>query len=483
MTASEKILIKGARVYDPSQEWAGELRDLYVSGGRISEPFDDAQQTIHAGERPLLAGGIDPHCQLAGQGQALTRMFLECPSPDEIGHAYARMGYVHVHQPFTTLLTAGLVLHTLRLIPFVDTSTCVTIDLRDMGQSIRANQPAEFGRLARALIQLTGTVGLSLPFPYLRHQQRHYIQKNLSAKKVLSFLSLVEDPEILPIHLWGMPGLLDNEIPSPDHFHIAGLGIALDSDAALEQAKRFLEQGGSADLGLSTGQDQLVVSADNTLHQASLSLDMGLQTPLAFQTRSMQLDHALSVKGWSLLKELSPSCRLALGASGPAGGQFGGMPAVTSWLLDPPSRPRELRGILDDLSFDMYEWARRTRLEPARSIGLADLGHLRTGARANLVLYDIQPGAKGEEAEAALRDCWCLIKDGVLVREEGTFTGRKPPVETRSREVDVDLSGLTQTDLLQNTTLRLEHLDACPSEEAAHRRPATERELGTHGNR
>lgn len=483
MTESEKILIKGARVYDPSQEWAGELRDLYVSAGRISEPFDDPQQTIHAEERPLLAGGIDPHCQLAGHGQALTRMFVESPSPDEIGHAYARMGYVHVHQPFTTLLTAGLVRHALRLIPLVDTSTCVTIDLRDMGQSIRANQPAEFGRLARALIRLTGAVGLSLPFPYLRHQQRHYMQKNLSAKKVLSFLSLLEDPQILPIHLWGMPGLLDNEIPNPGRFHIAGLGIALDSDAALEQAKRFLQEGGGADLGLSTGRDQLVVSADSTLHQASLSLDLGLQTPLAFQTRSIPLDHALTAAGWSLLKEVSPSCGLSLGASGPAGGQFGGMPLVTAWLLDPISRPRQLQEILDGVPFDLYEWARRTRLEPARSIGLADLGHLRTGARANLVLYDMQPGAKGEATEAALRDCWCLIKDGVLIREEGAFTGRKPPVETRSREVDVDLSGLTQTDLLQNTTLRFEHLDACLSEEATNRRPETEGELGTHGNR
>ena len=115
--------------------------------------------------------------------------------------------------------------------------------------------------------------------------------------------------------------------------------------------------------------------------------------------------------------------------------------------------------------FDLYEWARRTRLEPARSIGLDDLGHLRTGARANLVVYDMQPDTSGEETERAFRDCWCLIKDGVLVREEGAFTGKKPPVETRSREVDVDLSGLTQSNLLQNATLRHEHLDACPSEE------------------
>ena len=75
-------------------------------------------------------------------------------------------------------------------------------------------------------------------------------------------------------------------------------------------------------------------------------------------------------------------------------------------------------------------------------------------------LYDLPPEASAEATEAALRDCWCLVKDGVVVREDGSFTDKMPPVEIRSREVDVDLSGLTRTDLLQNATLRFEHLDA-----------------------
>jgi hypothetical protein len=299
----------------------------------------------------------------------------------------------------------------------------------------------------------------------LRHKQRHYIQKNLSAKKVLSFLSHLDDPEVLPIHLWGMPGLFDNEIPSPDHFHVAGLGSALDSESSLEQAKAFLAAGGSADLGLSTGQEQLVFSADNTVQQGSISLDVGMQTPLCFQYKPMPLGNTRSMAGWSLLKQLPPSHPLALGASGPAGGEFAGMPSLLMWLFDPESRPDELNEALKGYTLDLYEWARLTRLEPARSIGLDDLGHLRKGARANLAVYDMQPESSGEDTEVALRDCWCLIKDGVLVREEGAFTGRKPPVETRSREVDVDLSGLTQSDLLQNTTLRFEHLDVCPAEE------------------
>ena len=465
MAAQEKILIRQARVYDPSQEWRGELRDLYVAEGRVREAFDDPQRVIDAKGRALLPGGIDPHGLLAAQGQAITRMFAHAPSPDEFGRAYASMGYVHVHIPFTNLLTAGLVRQALRQIPFVDTSTCVNVDLRDMGQSIRANQPHEFSRLARALIHLTGAQGLSLPFPYLRHRQRHYIQKNLTAKKVLSFLSLLDDPEVLPIHLWGMPGLFENEIPRPDHFHIAGLGSALDSESSVEHAAKFLAAGGSADLGLSTGQEQVVLSMDNTVQPGSLSLDVGMGTPLSFQKKRLPLEQPGTMAGWSLLRQMTPSGHLALGASGPGGGQFGGMPAVITWLLDPDARPDELNEALQGFTLDLYEWARFTRLEPARSIGLSDIGHLRVGARANLALYDLRPGATARETTEALRDCWCLIKDGVLVREGGSFTGCEPPVEVRSRSVDVDVSDLAQSDLLQNPTLRFEHLDVCPPRE------------------
>jgi formylmethanofuran dehydrogenase subunit A len=118
---------------------------------------------------------------------------------------------------------------------------------------------------------------------------------------------------------------------------------------------------------------------------------------------------------------------------------------------------------------DLSGWANLTRLEPARNLRLTDLGHLRVGARANIALYDLQEETRGEEMLSALRNCWCLIKDGVLVREAGEFTGHKPPTEIRCREIDEDLPELAQTDLFQNATLRFENLGAfqlerCPAE-------------------
>jgi len=457
MAVAEKILIKHARAYDPAQQWHGEVRDIYLAEGRVSEAFDDPQRIIDAGERPLLAGGIDPHCQVAAPGQILAQVTDGYPSPAGMGRLYARMGYVHTHHPFMNLLTAGLVSYTLGSIPFVDTSTCISIDLRDMGHSIRANQPETFCRLARGLIQLTGATGLFLPFPFLRHKQRHYIQKNLSPKKVLSFLSALEDPEILPIRLWGMPGLLENDFPAPEKFHISGLGYALDCEASLFKAREFLEAGGSADLGLPLEGEEVIIACESSISNG-ISLDMGLERPLSLFTRATNPGSPETAAAWSLLDRAAPQWRLALSASGPAGGQPGNMPVVISRLLDPGTCPPESDREQKDSPFNLYQWAHLSRVEPARYLRLSDMGHLGIGARAQVAIYDLEPQMDSEQIKTALSGCWCLIKDGICIRENGEFTGQLAPACLQRRRVEVDLSGLLSTELLQNPTLRYEHL-------------------------
>ena len=420
--------------------------------------FQDPDRVIEANGRALLAAGIDPCCHLASPGQSLARLIGDVPCPAEIGRTYARMGYAHIHHPFMTLLTAGMVRHTLDLVPFVDTSSSVALDLRDMGSSIRSGNPDLFRRLARALIHFTGASGLFLPFPFLRHKQRHYMHKNLSAKKVLSFLSLFEDPPLSPIILWGMPGLLENEIPDPGRFHISCLGLALDSEESLERAKAFLSAGGSADLGLNTGRNQLVVESIEEVPAGSLSMDAGLHHPLCYRFQEFPLEQNPSKAGWSLMEQAVPSWKLSLSASGLAGGLPTRLPEISTWLLGCGSRPAGLAGIFTNENLDLFEYARLTRLEPARFLKLSDSGHVKPGARANVALYDIGEKMTADRMRSALSDCWCLIKDGVVVREQGAFTGAVPPTEIRCHTVDEDVSALSQTDLLQNPTLRLENL-------------------------
>ena len=172
----------------------------------------------------------------------------------------------------------------------------------------------------------------------------------------------------------------------------------------------------------------------------------------------MGLDRGIVKEGWSFLMERESSWRLSLSAAGPSGAQTGRMSQVVTWLLHPGSRPAELEGCLDGERLGFYDLARLTRLEPARLLGLGDLGHLKPGARASAVLYDLMPDAEPVEMAQALSDCWFLVKDGVVLREKSRFTQSVPPAQVRRRSVSGEVPVFAQTDLFQNATLRFENL-------------------------
>jgi len=386
----KKTVIQQARIFDPAQQWRGEIRDLHLCGGRVSETFPDPDHVINASGRCLMAGAVEPNCLLAAPGQNLMRWLHGTSEPEAIGQTYARMGVVHVHHPLATLLTAGLVHRTLRRIPYVDTSVGVCIDLRDMASFVRTNRPGDFQSQARALIRLSGALGLMLPFPFLRHRQRHYIHKNLSPKKVLGFLSAMDDEEILPVSLWATPDLLETEIPAPGRFHLSGLGAALNSDEAVERAGALLDAGASADLSLIGKGEPHTVSSQEPVPPGNVSIDVGIHYPLQHLRSCGPLEGGLPNAGQRLLEKREPGWRLAFSASGPSGNLPEPFSEAAAGFFAPLHQ-----------GLDLYEWAERTRREPARILGLEDLGHLCLGARANVVIYDLVNEAGKEKTADA----------------------------------------------------------------------------------
>ncbi len=481
MSPVKRIIIKNGSVFDPAQGWTGQGRDLYLSGGRVSEPFQDPDLVIEAGGRAVLAGGVDPHCHLAHPGQALMRMFGALAAPEEIGRAYAEAGYVHVHHPFVTLVTAASERRSLGQIPWVDKSYGVFLDLRDMGKAVRGNDHSQFAAEARALLYLTGALCLFVPLPWLRHRQRHYIQKNISPKKVLEFLSHMEDDELAPVALWWRPGLLDNDIPRPRRFHLAGLAWNDRAEDIPGRLTGFLDAGGGADLVAMCGEDPLKILCGETGPSGGVSMDTGVGGPIWFSMEghdpagprspdppgrggpgqgSGTSAPAKEVQGdvWRLLAMAPEGWRLSLCASTPGRAATGGLAKACAWLMSREARPPEVDEAMGGRVLGLYDIARLTRSEPARRLGLTDMGHLGVGARANVAVYEVEEGMSAEELIRALSRCWCLVKDGVLVRKDGEFTGTHPSVTIRHGEIEADVERLAHCDLLQNPTLRLEHL-------------------------
>src|SRR5687768_3994817 len=66
----EYFLISGGYVYDPANGIDGQVKDLWISGGRVVEPPSEPgvrpARTLNAAGLVIMPGGIDMHCHIAG---------------------------------------------------------------------------------------------------------------------------------------------------------------------------------------------------------------------------------------------------------------------------------------------------------------------------------------------------------------------------------------------------------------------------------
>jgi formylmethanofuran dehydrogenase subunit A len=116
------IKLTGGKIYDPANQVDGEVRDIYVSDGRIVVPNPAARvdQEYDVKGRIVMAGAIDPHTHIGGGKVTIARMLLPedhakdevahtdltragtghaCPSTLITGYRYAEMGYTSCFEP------------------------------------------------------------------------------------------------------------------------------------------------------------------------------------------------------------------------------------------------------------------------------------------------------------------------------------------------------------------------------------------------
>lgn len=116
------IKLTGGRLYDPTNNVSGEVRDVYVENGKIVAAKPDARpdQTYDIRGRVVMAGAIDPHTHIGGgkmtiartllpedhRGDPVTRTTLtragsgrSVPSTHVTGYRYAEMGYTACFEP------------------------------------------------------------------------------------------------------------------------------------------------------------------------------------------------------------------------------------------------------------------------------------------------------------------------------------------------------------------------------------------------
>lgn len=133
----------GARVYDPANEVAGEVRDVWIRDERICAAPSDAQsadQTIELHGKVMMAGAIDIHSHIAGgnvngarvllpeQHLAERARYARLPfagakwSSFDTGYRYAEMGFTTVVEPAVLPINASQAHAELASIPIIDTA-------------------------------------------------------------------------------------------------------------------------------------------------------------------------------------------------------------------------------------------------------------------------------------------------------------------------------------------------------------------------
>jgi len=446
-----KLVVANGTVYDPRNGIEGEVRDIYIEDGVIVSGVSDPDRVIEATGLIVVAGGIDIHAHVSTYGLNWARYLFGFPIPREIGRAYARMGYTHVHESFMTLITAGYVHHELSSIPIVDTSASLVVNLRDLETRLKSTDNRIAVEKALSLL-LSQTRGLTIKLyePFVRYDDDIYAFKNIGDQEVLAFFSSPGERVLSRIFLQTYPALLDREVSAPERFHFCHMGPALDCDNRCEKAGRLLDKGATGDMGLlRRGRRLRVALCDRESCEKNIRLHLGFARPLCIA----KADHPnAQVEGRALSLALNHPRQLAFSTDH---GGLGSYPKLFDALMKWRARGYGKRMERSNRAYSIQDVIRVTRQIPAEILNLAEKGHLGVGAVGDIAVYDLRDGSK--DLSARLGSCAYLVKGGEMVVERSKIV--RDDVEKRScysgrEEEDQALA----REICRSASLRFENL-------------------------
>lgn len=381
----------------------GQERDIYLVDGRVVDHLSAVDQVINARGLAVTPAGLEIRSPVARFGQNFLRLWGELPSPRELGHTYALLGYTHVHEPYLTLQTANYVHQELAALPVVDTSASLALNLRDFDLWLQdPEKSAEIGEAWAYLLEYTRSLDLRLVEPFVRFRQDFYRYRTQTEEKVLARLVAVGAQRKLPLTFEATPELLVLDLPLQSGLHLSGLGAALLDDALAERALALLAAGLSGDMGL------LPRSPHQGVPNLPIKIDLGWFQPFDLnpmgepQIAQRALRLALQAKEFHLAFSVASLLQIP-----PA--RF---PRLFAWLGDAETRRQDWGQGLPETEYSLSDWVRVTRTLPSLYLGLADRGHLQPGARADVALYDLpDPGSWTADCTR----CRLLFKAGELV--------------------------------------------------------------------
>ncbi len=416
-----RIAIRNARIYDPVTGKNGEAGNVFIEDGKISKKVDSPELEIDAGGRILMAGAIDVCSHLATYGLNFLRSSGLLAGADSVAEAYVRLGYTFINEAFVTLETAGYTHYELSDIPWLDTSILLSVPLYDLETFIRNDDVEKCVRVLSTFGELSKCVGFRLFEPELYYEQEIYSHRNINSEVLLSFFSRVS--EALGVKIFVHPGPSSVSLVSgyPESYHLCSIRDILEErnggSASGEndtEVENILRSGISVDMGFLPSGRSLRILPEKPETEGFLSrFDVGLTHPVYYLIEEKK-DGDSEKRLIEILRKCDSGSvvfSMAFPVSDFSGNYASAWAKIASTM---------------GLSF----LARITRSAPAKVLGIADRGHLKSGASADVVIYDLDDANDEESMKNAFSSCWYLIKDGKPVISEGKLTDSRSKGKT-----------------------------------------------------
>jgi formylmethanofuran dehydrogenase subunit A len=258
---TELLKIRGGTVYDPANGIDGEVRDLWIAGGKIVAPPADpaarAAREIDATGMVVMPGGIDMHCHIAGpkvnvarkmrpeekrKSNALSRTALthsgtmgSVPSTFATGYKYAGMGYTTAFDAAIPPLGARHAHEELEDTPCIDKGFYVLMGNNHyIMRSLKEKEPHKLKAFVAWLL------GAAKGFaPKLVNPGGVEVWKSHAAGNVSGLDSLVDHFEVTPRQIVGgvAQAAAELRLPHPVHIHCNNLGMPGNWTTTLETMK------------------------------------------------------------------------------------------------------------------------------------------------------------------------------------------------------------------------------------------------------
>jgi formylmethanofuran dehydrogenase subunit A len=472
------LKITGGKVFDPKNNVDGVVKDICIDdAGRIVAKVDGngSVRTIDATGMMVFPGGVDVHTHVAGgalnfarglvpENQRAARKFIHTPerrsgiggmTPTTFatGYLYAGMGWTTVNEAAVPILSAKHTHEELHDIPIVDKATLllmanneIVLDLMEAGEMERAKHVVAW------MIWAAKVYGVKAVNPggvaawkwgknaSTLHEPIEGYQNVTAAKIIASLAQIIDDLGMPhPLHLHqnnlGVPG---NVTTTLETMKVLEGHRSMKSEAATIAEAFNKNTNLTCDAGAVLFGDAVTITADgpwqHLLYELTGrkwgNLDVENETGCGIVPYVYSDRHLVNAVQWAvgleLLLLIKDPWRVFLTTDHPNGGCFWRYPEILQLLMDVEFRKEQIRKlppeaqkriVLADIDrqYTLSDVAIITSAGPARALGLAQKGHLGTGADADITIYPEKPNDQG----VLFSYPRYVLKRGQVVVEEG----------------------------------------------------------------